>query len=50
MGKQKLFENKTFKAIMRSVVRHHTMEKKEPGTRSVYLKNCLVMLFPVITA
>lgn len=50
MGKQKLFENKAFKAIMGSIIRQDTIEKKELGTRSVYLKICLVMLFPVIIA
>lgn len=43
----KLLENKAFKAIMGSVVRQGTTETKEPGTRSVYLKICLVMPFPV---
>lgn len=28
VGKQKLFENKAFKAIMRSVIRHDSLQRK----------------------
>lgn len=49
MGKQKLFENKTFKAIMGSLIKQNSREERELVTSSVYLEICLVMLFPMIT-
>lgn len=49
MGKQKLFENKTFKAIMGSLIKQDSREERELVTSSVYLEICLVMLFPMIT-